>query len=209
MESDYTIYSDPLQHDTTSLKNSMPIAFMPYMPNLVIKAEETISPLYSDLSNFQQSCYSTAIYPETSKVIYPILGLIGEVGEVAEKARDYLFPEGCPKGWDEKAMFLKQIYLSLDETTKVGLSAGKISKIVRDKNKQLSPETLKSLQDKVLALTTEQKHALGMENLDVLWFLATTLGDIDLNLGEYGEKLLEKLRKRKEDGKLGGSGDTR
>lgn len=209
MESDNTIFSDPLQLDTTFIKNSMPIAFMPYMPNLVIKAEETISPLYITLSSFQHACYSTAIYPETAKLIYPILGLIGEVGEVAEKARDYLFPEGCPKGWDEKAMFLKKVFSSLDETAKVGLSAGKVSKVVRDKNNELSPETLKALQDKVLALTDDQKHALGMENLDCNWFIATSLGDMNLNFGEYGEKLLEKLQKRKESGKLGGSGDNR
>lgn len=161
------------------------------------------------LDSFQTACYSTALYPDGAKVIYPILGLLGEAGEVAEKTRDYLFPKGPPKDWDEVSMFLKQVYTSLDNVAKAGLSAGKTSKVVRDKNHELNPVCIEALKAKVDALTNEQKSALGIENMDCAWFISTNLGDMGFTFGDYGQKLLDKLQKRKNEGKIGGDGDNR
>ena len=35
----------------------------------------------------QQHALETAIYPETSRIVYPTLGLTGEAGEVADKVK--------------------------------------------------------------------------------------------------------------------------
>lgn len=37
------------------------------------------------LGDYQEQARQTAIYPEASKVLYPILGLLGETGELANK----------------------------------------------------------------------------------------------------------------------------
>ena len=39
---------------------------------------------------YQEFARSTAIYPEDCKVVYPTLGLCGEVGEVAEKIKKHM-----------------------------------------------------------------------------------------------------------------------
>jgi NTP pyrophosphatase (non-canonical NTP hydrolase) len=40
-----------------------------------------------NLNNYQMQARTFAIYPESSKVTYPALGLAGEAGEVADKVK--------------------------------------------------------------------------------------------------------------------------
>ena len=39
------------------------------------------------LNEYQDGARSTAIYPESRKIIYPTLGLTGEAGEVSDKVK--------------------------------------------------------------------------------------------------------------------------
>lgn len=163
----------------------------------------------SELNNFQTRCRSTAVYPDKVSIIYPILGLIGETGEVAEKTRDYLFPKGCPKDYDDLAMFLKQVYHTLDDAATFGISAGKLSKILRDKNNELNPYFLDAIKHKVDQFTDEQKKNLVKEHADCVWFIMTGIQDLGSKFSEAAQNLLDKLQKRKVEGKLGGEGDNR
>ena len=72
--------------------------------------------------------------------------------------------------------------------------AGKIKKIFRDKNGEISPET---------------REALKAELGDVLWYLAQTCTELELSLDNVAESNLTKLLDRQARGKIHGDGDNR
>lgn len=43
-----------------------------------------------NFGDYQEQAHQTAIYPETHKITYPILGLLGEAGELANKYKKVL-----------------------------------------------------------------------------------------------------------------------
>lgn len=47
-----------------------------------------------NFTEYQTKARSTAIYPETHTIIYPALGLAGEVGEVCEKIKKAIRDDG-------------------------------------------------------------------------------------------------------------------
>lgn len=50
------------------------------------------------LDEYQHQARSTALYPESAKVLYPTLKLAGEAGEVAEKLGKLIRDEGYQPG---------------------------------------------------------------------------------------------------------------
>ena len=75
-----------------------------------------------------------------------------------------------------------------------GEVAGKIKKIFRDQNGQITEEDRQSL-----------KNELG----DVLWYLTQICTELGLTLEEVAETNITKIFSRQERGKLGGDGDNR
>ena len=86
------------------------------------------------------------------------------------------------------------IYPTLGLVNEAGEVAGKIKKVFRDKNGEISPET---------------REALKAELGDVLWYLAQTCTELDLALDEVAESNLTKLLDRQARGKIQGDGDNR
>jgi NTP pyrophosphatase (non-canonical NTP hydrolase) len=43
-----------------------------------------------DFSTYQEGANKTALYPQTAKITYPALGLVGEAGEVANQVKKIL-----------------------------------------------------------------------------------------------------------------------
>ena len=58
----------------------------------------------SDFNAYQRSASKTAIYPDEHRIMYPALGLAGEVGEVANKVKKLIRdgPDGRPDDWREQ-----------------------------------------------------------------------------------------------------------
>jgi NTP pyrophosphatase (non-canonical NTP hydrolase) len=86
------------------------------------------------------------------------------------------------------------VYPTLGLVNEAGEVAGKVKKIFRDKNGQISEEDRQAL-----------KGELG----DVLWYLAQICTELDLTLAEVAEANLEKLFSRLERGTIRGEGDIR
>jgi NTP pyrophosphatase (non-canonical NTP hydrolase) len=86
------------------------------------------------------------------------------------------------------------IYPTLGLVNEAGEVAGKIKKVFRDKEGQITPET---------------REALKAELGDVLWYLAQTCTELELSLGEVAEANLTKLLDRQARGKIQGDGDNR
>lgn len=86
------------------------------------------------------------------------------------------------------------IYPTLGLVNEAGEVAGKIKKVFRDKDGQITSET---------------REALKAELGDVLWYLAQTCTELDISLDEVAESNLTKLLDRQTRGKIQGDGDNR
>ena len=86
------------------------------------------------------------------------------------------------------------VYPTLGLVNEAGEVAGKIKKVFRDKEGQISSETL---------------HKLESELGDVLWYLAQVATELGLELDDIAESNLAKLSDRLDRGKIHGDGDSR
>ena len=88
----------------------------------------------------------------------------------------------------------KVTYPALGLASDAGEVAGKVKKVLRDRDGELGPE---------------QIAALGDELGDVLWYVAVLAADLGLSLDTIAANNLAKLASRQERGALGGDGDRR
>lgn len=88
----------------------------------------------------------------------------------------------------------KILYPALGLAGEAGEAADKVKKMIRDDNGEVSEE---------------RRHAIALEIGDVLWYCATLANDLRYSLEEIARMNYEKLKSRKERGKIGGSGDER
>lgn len=86
------------------------------------------------------------------------------------------------------------IYPTLGLVNEAGEVAGKIKKVFRDKDGEISTET---------------REALKAELGDVLWYISQLATELDLSLDEIAEANIAKLLDRLERGKIKGDGDNR
>jgi len=91
------------------------------------------------------------------------------------------------------------VYPALGLSGESGEVAEKIKKLIRDKG---GINGLQSIED-------EDRDAVAKEIGDVLWYCANLAQDIGYTLEDVAKINIGKLAKRKEEGKLGGSGDDR
>ena len=88
-------------------------------------------------------------------------------------------------------------YLTLGLCGESGEVAEKMKKIIRDHRD--------SDMDALYNKREEIKKELG----DVLWYISSLSSELGIDLNEVAEKNIEKLKSRKDRGKIGGSGDNR
>lgn len=88
----------------------------------------------------------------------------------------------------------KILYPALGLAGEAGEVANKVKKIIRD-----GPDKMPD----------DWREQLASEIGDVLWYCAALATDLNLTLGMIAGQNEAKLRRRKESGTLGGSGDNR
>jgi NTP pyrophosphatase (non-canonical NTP hydrolase) len=86
------------------------------------------------------------------------------------------------------------IYPTLGLVNEAGEVAGKIKKVFRDNDGEISEET---------------RQALKAELGDVLWYIAQVATELSLSLDEIAEYNIAKLYDRLQRGKISGDGDNR
>lgn len=85
-------------------------------------------------------------------------------------------------------------YLALGLVSEAGEVAGKVKKLIRDHNSEM---------------TEEFNEMLQAELGDVLWYIAQMCTTLKTNMGVVATKNIDKLAKRKQANTIHGSGDNR
>lgn len=156
------------------------------------------------MNEYQADALKTKSYPDAAKVIYPLLGLIGEVGETAEKMLKAVFGEERPSEF-------APVWLVLESATTAGRQSERIKKAIRDRGDLFSAVQLETLKKRVDAAFADPatRHAILKEAGDVLWYNSAFCSDLRSNLENVAQANLEKLAKRAATNNIRGSGDER
>lgn len=96
----------------------------------------------------------------------------------------------------------KVIYPALGMNGESGEVADKVKKVIRDC-------VVIHSSDGAILLSDDKRLELAKEVGDVLWYVATMAHDIGYSLEEIANMNYDKLRSRKDRGKISGSGDDR
>jgi len=105
-----------------------------------------------------------------------------------------IYQQESRKTWNVIPMNHSIVYPTMGMVNEAGEVAGKVKKIFRDRNGEI---------------TEADRQALKQELGDVLWYLAQICTELDLSLQEVAEANLVKLFSRLERGQIRGDGDER
>lgn len=103
-------------------------------------------------------------------------------------------------------------YQKFTESTRVYPSATKITYPalgLAGEAGECAEKVKKMLRDDDGIMSDERRESLIKEIGDVLWYCAALADDIGAELGEIAQVNVDKLTKRKEEGKIKGDGDNR
>ena len=98
------------------------------------------------------------------------------------------FHQSSDSKWDDV------VYCTLGLAGEAGEAANKVKKIFRDDKKVFKPEKCEEI-----------AYELG----DCLWYIAMAAENLGYSLEQIAQMNYDKLKSRKERGKIGGSGDNR
>lgn len=145
-----------------------------------------------ELNDYQVAARATANYPRNElRVVYPLLGLMGETGEVAEKVFSIIVP-------------------GTDDTTRKVLRT-MLTAIVNAKESEALKKSLRKGEVKADVGIAADIDVEGIvkEMGDVLWYLASLADDLGVTLDNVAKTNIKKLADRAARGVIKGEGDNR
>jgi hypothetical protein len=155
------------------------------------------------VAQYQARAREFAVYPEWAKVIYPLLGLCGEVAEVIEKfvaAIDPHYPEESPS----------ELIAVLASVQSPCLRAGQLSKKLRDEfGFGNAGENTTAERAVAMAMGELRSNGLAAELGDCNWFLSNLFSDLGVSADAALVGNINKLTDRRNRNVLKGSGDSR
>lgn len=159
---------------------------------------------------YQAEASTTAIYPRDAAVLYPVLGFLGESGEMAEKLLKAMFPAGAPEGWDDRGMWMRNLFRAINDLVTAAKSCEVLKKLIRDKTAELPSGVMDEIKARVLVMTDVEREGFLKEVGDAAcWYAQAICGDMGVQLAQVAQQNRDKLFARKEKGTLQGSGDAR
>lgn len=150
------------------------------------------------VNDYQQSAAATALYPDYAKVLYPVLGICGEVGELVAKTLNAMWPYGDP---------IPEAQYPYHEALLAMIGAGQrcegLKKVIRGGGgfSGFDKDCLKTLTETVLTNPTVV-DSLTNEAADVEWYLCALLTDMKVTLEHALIQNLAKLHARKAKGQI-------
>lgn len=160
-------------------------------------------------NQYQSYAASTAVYPESVRCAYSVLGLADEAGELIDKVRNRIWPDGEPCMSDP----LWIVHSHLSEAVELGKKLGALKKRLRgDKAWTFEKADLERFAATVKKNITDDPVAvaeIAPELGDVLWYAANAAKDLGVQLGDVATANTSKLKSRQARGVLKGDGDNR
>jgi len=176
-----------------------------------------------NLVDYQAAALTTAIYPKEAKVVYPTLGLGGEIGEYWEKASIY-GEDGAGEllEWPEAVKELGDVMWYVAAlASDLGLSLGQIKRNTSpfEMTGKTYPIEMMIYYGKISEVVKkvirdggqfhDKKPEIGVLLGRLMWCIQKEAGGAKSPFTKVLEMNIEKLFSRKKRGKLGGSGDNR
>lgn len=148
------------------------------------------------LTEYQNEALGNAAYKYPDlPVVFPALGLAGEVGEYIEKLKDGLFPEGyLPK--NTLAFMVSKAFDGFVEAARKCESLKKL--IRRDESPLVTKESLAELHECWKNVSSKKRVDLLEEQCDTLWYEAALARDQNFSLGKLAIMNLKKIEIRAE-----------
>ena len=131
-------------------------------------------------------------YPDLP-VVFPALGLAGEVGEYIEKLKDGMFPEGyLPKNGLTFA-----VMTAFDGLVTAARKCESLKKLIRrDESPLVTKEAIDELKECWKNVSSKKREDLLEEQCDTLWYEAALARDQDFSLGKLAVMNLKKIEIR-------------
>jgi len=154
-----------------------------------------------EINEYQKLAKNTALYPNIgNNLIYPVLGLAGEVGELQEKLVAMI--ETNYRLLDSKSDIPPLVMTEiLRANAQLGLAQNRMKKLIRDHGV--------IIKDYFNAITPEQKQQLIDELGDIGWYWALCSDELKTLLSDIAERNIQKLADRKRRNVIKGSSDYR
>lgn len=152
-------------------------------------------------NDYQEFCKSTAVYPNIGEnLIYPVLGLAGEVGELQEKIVQAILESNYTILDDSAKIDPKILTEMLQTYSEIGLKQNKLKKLIRDSGF--------AVKFHYNILPERVKNAMKAECGDIKWYCCMIDSELQSTSQEIIDQNIKKLSKRKSEGTIKGSGDT-
>lgn len=150
-----------------------------------------------NVDEYQAFATSTRTYPAYSRVLYPLLGLVGEVGETVALFTDRMWPYGQPTPDGQEAY-----RDALTALVAIGRRCETLKKQIRGGRAGLTASQEGEIEAGVEAFRQDKTGEMTNEASDVCWYVSALLSDLGVRFSDALAMNVKKLSARKAQGTI-------